>query len=129
MCCIVVLGVTSVKGSIDPQGVMSHRLRTTVPANVKAESSRSWHGRNTLMVAKYERMCRDKVNHFRLCPWNDSLILSDLSKSYHYWKHLPGHAYICVLVLFQAVLRFPISNKYDSSETFQFLAINGFHLG
>jgi hypothetical protein len=39
---------------------------------------------------------------------------------------LDMHVYI--LVLFQAVLRFPISNKYDSSETLQFLAINGFHV-
>lgn len=92
ICSIEVLGVTSVKGSIDLQGVMSHRLETTVPTNVKAESSRSWHGRNSLMVAKYERMCRDKVHHFRLCPWDDSFITSDPSKSYHCWKHLPGHA-------------------------------------
>jgi hypothetical protein len=49
--------MTSVKRSIDPQGVMSHRLRTTVPANVKAESSRSWLGRNSLRAATHKRIC------------------------------------------------------------------------
>lgn len=59
MCFLVLLGDPRMKGSIDPQEVMTHKLRTTVLDNVKAESSRIGHGRTSLMAATYKRLYID----------------------------------------------------------------------
>ena len=71
-------------------------------------------------------MHRDKMNHLRVMPLERFPHYIKSVKILSQLEHLPQQACICIVALFQAVLRFPISNKYEYNDIHQSLAVIDF---